>query len=371
MPEIIKSTIESVVDVDGDFNMASLFAAVWPKIEAFDRVSPRIGELKGAFSTKAYEKLAQAILRQAFLIELVKVPKIETTKFRVRWFHQLNGDPRWCPFEECLEIAADLIDELPTWLRDQPNAEALRLAFECSLLPYEVPIDYVLRVTPNGRIHERGNVKWYCDELVLRTLKLRQHLTTPVLSPDADFFKKVLKEKIRVKTYLTDRVLTGDHKTNREKRWETHPQSVHFAERRTCMAIEYALVTEICAFQGFPEQFLHQLQGQGILPNPLPTALCPITGDALSYEAFRNALLNPNHGRSDFQVGHLNPLKLDAINAQASGHTAANISWISADGNRIQGSLSLEDVRILIQRIAENYSAHGWWPNQQSPDEAT
>ena len=279
----------------------------------------------------------------------------------MRWCEQLNGDPRFCSFEECLAIALDLLGLLPAWLTDQSHAEVLQLGFECSLLPYEAPIDYSVRMTEKGRIHEPGNVVWYYDELILRTLKLRKYLTAGG-SPDAAFFKKVLSDKIKVKTYLTDRVLTGDHKTNREKRWETHPQSVHFAERRTCLAIEYALVTQICAFEGFPNEFLEQLQGEGILPNKLSTALCPITGDALSYEAFRNELLNPTHGKSDFQVGHLNPLKLGVATAEGAGHTEKNISWISADGNRIQGSLSLNDVRELIQRIADNYSAHGWWP---------
>ena len=135
------------------------------------------------------------------------------------------------------------------------------------------------------------------------------------------------------------------------------------------MAIEYSLVTEVCAFNGFPPDFVSHLQQKHILPNPLLTALCPITGDRLSYEAFRDGLLNPAHGKSDFHVGHKNPLKLGAANAQGAGHTAENISWISADGNRIQGSLSLDDVRALIQRIAENYTAHGWWPNPQAVQE--
>jgi hypothetical protein len=133
------------------------------------------------------------------------------------------------------------------------------------------------------------------------------------------------------------------------------------------MAIEYALVTQICAFEGFPQTSLTQLQNANILPQNLPTALCPITGDRLSYEEFRNELLNPTHGKSAFQVGHLNPLKLgasDNIIGLVAGHTADNISWISADGNRIQGSLSLDDVRKLIQRISLNYDKHGWWPKQ-------
>lgn len=368
--EEIKTAIEAVVATEGDFSMTQLLATAWPRIETFPPIAQVIPALKNTLGPKSYKKLTQAILRNVFLIELVKVPAIETTKFRVRWYPQLENDPRLCSFDECLLIATDLLGALPVWLAEPLHAEALRLIFECSLLPYEAPIDYVLRLTPKGRIHERGNITWYCDELMVRTLKLRQYLTAPLLSPDVDFFKQVLTDKIKVKTYLTDRVLTGAYKTNREKRWETHPQSVHFAERRTCLAIEYALVTEICSFQGFPAHFLHQLQEEGILANQLQEALCPITGDALSYEAFRNGLLNPHHGRSDFQVGHLNPLKLAAADEQRSGHTAENISWISADGNRIQGSLSLNDVRLLIQRIAENYTSNGWWPEAQGPETA-
>lgn len=360
MKNQLKQIIEIFVETE-NFNMRQLHLDAWPLIEEHPRVAPNINKIQEIFGNTDYKKLANSILRNAFLIELVKVPKIETTKFRERWFHQLDGDPRWCSFEECLEIAADLLEQLPIWISENNHKEVLMLSFECSLLPYEVPIDYIHRTTKNGRLHERGNIIWYYDELVLRTLKLRKYLIASEVSPDITFFRKVITDKIKVKTYLTDRVLTGDHKTNREKRWETHPKSVHFAERRTCMAIEYALATQICSFEGFPNNFLHLLQKEGILAKHLNTALCPITGDTLSYESFKNELLKPTHGKSDFQVGHLNPLKLGSDSNQGSGHTAENISWISADGNRIQGSLSLDDVRKLIKRIANNYTAYGWW----------
>lgn len=366
MSSQLKTVIEAVVNTDADFSMTHLVDAAWPIIEGAPRLDRLMPGIRKALGVKNYKKLSQTILRNAFLIELVKVPKIETTKFRQRWYQQLDGDPRGCSFEECFDIASDLIEQFPEWIKDHSHADVLTLAFNCGVVPYEAPIDYATRMTTRGRIHERGNIIWYFDELILRTLKLRKYLTSSKQSPDVAFFRQVLTDKIKVKTYLTDRVLTGDYKTNREKRWETHPQSVHFAERRTCMAIEYALITELCAFDGFPKDFLRQLQGEGILAQQLPTALCPITGDALSYEAFRNELLNPTHGKSDFQVGHLNPLKLGAANTQGAGHTAENISWISADGNRIQGSLSLDDVRALIQRIADNYTAQGWWPKQMS-----
>ena len=356
----MQNTIEQIVEEVGNFSMSRLADSVWPLIEnqpAITAVTEQLSALLG----NNYRKLAYSILRNAFLIELVKVPKIETTKFRVRWFNQLNNDPRYCSFDECLLIAQDLLTTLPAWLADQNHAECMTLSFSYGMVPYESPLDYASRFTQQNRLHQRGNLIWIYDDLVIRTLKLRKYLKDEGTSPDRQFFRAVLSDKIKVKTYLTDRVLTGEHKTNREKRWETHPNSVHFAERRVCMAIEYALVTQICAFDGFPAASLNQLQEANILPQNLSTALCPITGDALSYVAFRNELLNPTHGKSDFQVGHLNPLKL-GNDGEAAGHTSDNISWISADGNRIQGSLSLDAVRILIQRISENYDQHGWWP---------
>jgi|GEM_PF-844253 len=361
-PNAFKAHFEQAVETDANFNMRQLANAVWSLVEARPGVAGVIPTIRSLLGDQ-YRKLSFSILRNAFLIELVKVPKIETTKFRVRWFDQLKGDPRFCSFEECLEIATDLLSMLPDWLHTPTHLEVLNLSFTNGMIPYEAPLDYQRRLTPDRRLHQQGNLIWLFDDLVLRTLKLRKYLTESETSPDHRFFRKVLTDKIKIKTYLTDRVLTGEHKTNREKRWETPPNSVHFAERRTCMAIEYALATQICAFEGFPIAALEQLQQAKILSNPLPTALCPITGDALCYEAFRDALLNPTHGKSDFQVGHLNPLKLGDVDGATTGHTADNISWISADGNRIQGSLSLRDVRGLIQRISENYARLAWLPS--------
>lgn len=357
----LKDIFERIVETSDDFSMARLHENTWSLIEEIQEIKNIIPYLKENFGKK-YRDLSYSLLRNSFLIELVKIPKIETTKFRVRWVEQLNGDPRGCSFEECLQIAIELIKTLPEWIKTPGHSESLDLSLDCNIIPYEAPIDYAVRETANHRLHTLGNIIWFYDELIIRTLRLRKYLTDSNSSPDASFFKKVLTDKIKVKTYLTDRVLTGEHKTNREKRWETHPNSVHFAERRTCLAIEYALITQLCAFEGFPKKALDNLVKAKILPKKLNTALCPITGDSLSYEAFRDELLDPTHGKSDFQVGHLNPLKLNSSDDIATGHTAENISWISADGNRIQGSLSLDEVRHLIIRIAKNYKRHHWMP---------
>lgn len=356
----MQSSIESMVEAER-FSMSSLAKKVWPLLAAHSHIAMLVPKLQQSLGTH-FDAVVFAILRHVFLIELVKVPAIETTKFRVRWFSQLNGDPRHCEFEECLDIARDLLSDLcDGWLNTPENNELLRLFFDYSILPYEVPLDYHERPTATGlRIHRRGNLVWTSTPTVLRTMKLRKYLMDKSTSPDVMFFKKVLDDKIKVKTYLTDRVLTGEHKTNREKRWEVHPNSVHFANRRTCLAIEYTLIQQLCAFEGFPEKSRQMLQAQGILPQDLSIFRCPITLDPMSFESFHEQLMNPTHGKSNFQVGHLNPLKLDDPSATASGHSPENISWVSADGNRIQGSLGLAEVRALLRRVASNYEARGW-----------
>jgi len=186
-------------------------------------------------------------------------------------------------------------------------------------------------------MHQPGNVVWKCDPATLRTLRLRKFLTDAETSPDVSFFRKLLDDKVKVKTYLTDRALTGLYKTNREKRWETHPQSVQFATHHTCLAIEYKIVTQVCTFDMFPEGTREMLQEQGILPSNPQTFRCPITLDPISFPSFRDELVNPKHGRSAFQIGHLNPLKLDDPKSEAAGHTADNISWVSEDGKPHSG----------------------------------
>lgn len=357
----MQSKIDSLIEAER-FNMPALTSIVWPLVEAHPQIAPHVQSLRDRLGDH-YGSLARAILRHVFLIELVKVPAIETTKFRARWFAQLDGDPRRCDFAECIDIARDLLAHLAGgWLDSPENDEILRLCFDHSILPYEVPLDYQDRPMGHAgvRIHRSGNLVWTSTPTMLRTLKLRKYLKSRTTSPDSNFFTRVLEDKIKVKTYLTDRVLTGGHKTNREKRWEVHPNSVHFANRRTCMAVEYTLIQQLCAFEGFPARSRQMLQTDGILPSDLAVFRCPVTLDTMSFEAFHDALMNPTHGRSSFQVGHLNPLKLDDPTAIASGHTPENISWISADGNRIQGSLGLNEVRALLRRVASNYEARGW-----------
>ncbi len=101
-------------------------------------------------------------------------------------------------------------------------------------------------------------------------------------------------------------------------------------------------------FRGADKELVSMLQKNRLRPDHFDEYKCPITGDVLIYQDFENEILNPLHGKSAFQVGHLNPLK------STGGHNADNIGWISDDGNRIQGSLSMDEVNALLIKIFKN-----------------
>ncbi len=302
---------------------------------------------------KRYSKsILNSMIRFSFFIELVKRPKIESTKYEVRWGERMDpDDPRYSSFEDCYEIFLKLAESLNNG-EAKDKIEVLKDFSDFSQVSYELPIDYLERV--QVRIHSPENVDWIFGEVPEKVVILRKLLLGDS-NPYSDLFKSVYG-KIQVKSYLTDRVLTGLYKTNREKRWETHPQSVNFALRRVCQDIEHKLISQICFFDKAPEDLVSHVKG--VLDDMDRPVRCPITMHPFSFLQFEQEILSPTHGKASFQVGHLNPLK--AINDdELTGHSAENVSWISSDGNRIQGHLTLDETRELISSIYENYQKFG------------
>ncbi len=302
-------------------------------------------------------QLAERVVRTAFLIEPVELPGAETTLFTTRWASRLEDDPRFASIEDCCEIANRLallmIEMLETG--GELGTEIERFT-RFSQVPYEVPIDYTQRVDP---IHRPTNFRSIPAEITKRIIGLRETLLDrAVVGDELYFVMKEAYDKICTKSYKTDRVLTGLYKTNREKRWECHPNSVHFALRSTCMEIELLLVNQLCHFEGFPEETRAILDRQRLLHRCELPFRCPVTLDPMSFTAFASAMIGRTHGVSIFHVGHLNPLKLET-NTFDNGHSAGNISWISEDGNRIQGSLSIDQTREMLSRIWRNYLEAG------------
>lgn len=297
----------------------------------------------------------QGLLRSSFLIETI-LTRGGATKMSVRWSPVLANDRRGASFEECSAIFEALLEQLHKALADANNRLLLLGFTSHKLVSYEIPVDY-LNPSDNIKIHRIDNIAWDWSELPFRVVRLRQLLRSANTNPFASAFAKVYT-KIAVKTYLTDRAQTGEHQTNREKRWEAHPSGFQFALRRDCWSVENALINQICHFEDFPGVVFASLVDVNVI-QPMPTPYrCPITLDPLSFVSFRDEVLSPTHGRARFQIGHLNPLR-GIGGSVVEGHTAANIGWITADGNRIQGHLSLVETRALLKRIADNYRDNG------------
>lgn len=304
---------------------------------------------------KELQSILRALIRFAFYIEPVKQPTIDSTKFSVRWNSRLNDDPRFCSYETCVAIFDKLLSDLVEVVSENSKVDTLKLVVSHSLVPYEINIDYKERMTEN--IHSVENISFFWDEEARQTYLLRKYLLNPKNHGYIDFFSETYR-KIATKSFLTDRVLTGDYKTNREKRWECHPGSVHFALRKECLAIELKLVGQICHFEGFPRDLRELLTKENVVTFTDDVTKCPITLEPILFTNFNQEVLNPTHGKATVQVGHIHPLKAVGENI-TSGHTADNISWISSVGNRIQGELSVDETRELIFRIIANYKNAG------------
>ncbi len=341
------------------FSGPTLRAALLPVFMSDSRtpLTPYVTEVLG--SDLAGHVLT-SLVRSAFLIELVKHPKIETTKFEVRWAARLPpSDPRYASFETCLAIFNNLLEGLMVASRGSQEWNILETFKQFSVLPYEIPVDYQQRRL-TAPIHTPDNVVWlWNDPAIVRTIALRRAVRGEgIVAAEAAIFERVL-DKVRVKTYLTDRALTGAHKTNREKRWEAHPASVQFATRALCLGIERELIEQVCYFEGFPQEIQEVLRSEGVI-SWRETSVCPVTLAPLQYGHLKKELLASEHGKSSFHVGHLNPLKAVSDDPNV-GHTAHNIAWISENGNRIQGNLSVADTRRMLFEMAQRYEARHWF----------
>lgn len=300
------------------------------------------------------------LIRCSFLIEPVN-EACTSTKFAERWTDRLaEDDPRRADFQTCFDIFSELVAALEKDIDVAKNLDILRLFLAHSLVPYELPVDYVSRGTgANGTpIHTKGNVAWFWDDDFRTLLLLRAYITEHRDQKAIDAIYRLLHGKVDVKTYLTDRAQTGDYKTNREKRWETHPGSPQFALRRDCLRVEYALLEQVTRFVDFPNETKRDLVYRGLVAAGSNVYRCPITLDRLSFPDIIADVDRAIHGKSKFQVGHLNPLKA-ATTSEQFGHTPKNIGWISDNGNRIQGHLTMAETRALLERIAANYKECG------------
>ncbi|OFS93304.1 hypothetical protein HMPREF3113_11285 [Stenotrophomonas sp. HMSC10F06] len=292
-------------------------------------------------------------MRFAFLIELTNI-RVSSTKTKTRWmpvptspntstsfgstppFDQAH-DPRASSYAECYEMFEGVLVLLLNDL--EFRATALTLAGRNGEWTY--PLTY--QVEDAAHIHTGSNIRRADLTDLNWLLKVEGILmqapsfgVAPVLDMDT-------VKKIRTKAYRTDRAQTGTTQTNRAKRWEASYRDYQYANVESCWSVERALLQSLADFSGFPSQARALLVAQGLAPATWTMQRCPVT---LQVHAFADFTAQMSIGRSDFHVGHLHPLK-------AGGrHVGSNVAWLSRDGNRIQGDLSLGDAHSLIRTIA-------------------
>jgi len=304
------------------------------------------------------EYLLQAAIRFSFLVELTNL-SITSTKMRTRWlpgqiikvqpgsFANVRGtfspgdDPRASTFADCFEIFLHVLQQLATPAAANHLISATKLAStQNRSIPYEFVFTY--QDPDLSPVHTAGNIRL-------------------VSLPDLDWliearpiFGQILPQhsldKIRVKSFLTDRAQTGADQTNRAKRWEVLSNDFQHASIEECWSVQRKLFESLPGFAHFPAADAAKLARAELLAPAVPSALCPITLERLDFENFQ---AESEHGHSDYQVGHLSPLK-------AGGrHAGANVAWITDNGNRIQGDYDIDTIRALLRGICERMLEQG------------
>ena len=321
------------------------------------RVNEYLDRHTRGLSPRLRSHIERGLVRHAFFMELVN-DKVTTTHVVVRWGDRLAQDPRYSDFGNCLDIIHHTSAQLHYLTATVNRISTIAGYYMHSMVPHELPFDYRklhdINIEPN-HLHVPSNIALVPFHISQPTVLLRHHLLHNK-NPEHHRFKK-LYGKISVKSYLTDRAQTGTTKTNREKRWEAHPDNIQSATRSACMSVELTLVKQLFGFKNFPSDLKLQLETVGALSSDEPEVYCPITLDPFDYTEIMKELDQPTQGKSSLHVGHLNPLKAAPSTVDDSrGHNGDNVSWITEDGNRIQGQLTLMETRQMLDRISTNYS---------------
>ena len=320
------------------------------------------------FSASEFGVLIASLIRFSFLIELTNI-KVGSTKMKTRWlpaqilmsqagsFEPIQGtfrpgdDPRSATFETCLQIFTkswNVVCDKVT--QDTSVIRTLRDLNELRRVPYEFPLSYIdSQRTP---VHTASNVCWKVND-DLRWLLRGRRVLRRASGHIGEAIRKIEKSKLEVKVFKTDRSLTGRDKTNRAKRWEVLAVDFQHSSLEGCWSAERRLTTDLVHFRDFPDVLKTRFLREGLVKHQAPATVCPVTFALLSFEELAKSVLNTKLGISAYQIGHLQPLKREGK------HIGTNICWQSADGNRIQGALSVEDTHKLLTGIAKRRAEYG------------
>ena len=319
-----------------NFKVLSIYDSLLEQSNEFEAIYLNLSNSR--FLTSKYSKKALiGLIRFSFLCQPVN-DEVSSTIFNLRW-QMSQDDSRYSSFENCVDIFNYALDQLNSFLDnlDDESAEDLGHLFmylDNPSCPNDVPFDYVSMSVE--KIHEISNIAFYSPPEYLEVLKLRVAFKTML----KDVIPKKILGKIDVCSYKTERAQTGLFKTNREYRWETVSGSPQGASKKMCWDIEVKLMKQICEMENFP-QTVEFLEDLGELERG--STLCPVMLEKLDFNDLIEEGNNTTHGESAMQLGHLKP-KSNTLGA----HNRDNVSWISKEGNRIQGNNSIKETHDKI-----------------------
>jgi len=316
----------------------------------------------GLFPRRTLSLVVANLVRFSYLIELTNIT-VGSTKMKTRWvpglilmpqegsFEPIRGsfepgnDPRAATFEECTNIFAVACDTLCEQVRSDHGIIGFINDLNGSRrVPYEFPFTY--KNATAEPVHTMDNICWCVNDDIRWLLKARLIIDSAT-GENSAALAEIKKSKIQVKIYKTDRSLTGKDKTNRAKRWEVLAGDFQHATITQCWSAERKITSDLVLFSSFPDEIKAQFISRGLISEDQEVTRCPVTFEPLDYPSLARAVLNYTHGVSDYQIGHLHPLKRGGI------HDGSNVCWQSADGNRIQGPLTIEETGTLLDQIFE------------------
>lgn len=319
-----------------NFNIHNVYNGLMKKDKFFSNHAVILEIILNKNSKKYSKKILLGLIRFSFLCQPVLDKAASTAIYQTRWDIP-KQDSRFADKETCNSIFNFLFSEIcELLLYSQSNIDLLIKYINYNACPYDLPIDY--KKLDVKKIHSLNNINVFKPSQFKTSLILRDELRNFLKQKTT----KAALNKVKIATYYTERGITGDNKSNRELRWETITMSPLSARKKDCWEIECKLLEQIIGMKGLSHKKLpsnlNYLRGK--------VTMCPVLLLPINLKDFE-FVDKENRGNSLVHLGHITPKS-----HRKKAHTKQNVSWISFDGNKMQGNSSIKDFHNKILKLA-------------------
>lgn len=149
-------------------------------------------------------------------------------------------------------------------------------------------------------------------------------------------------QSIETKSLRSGRRMTGKFKSNRQSRWKLSPSDPQYGEEYQCKLIFIKLIGKLMKFKNAPKFDFDKISYFYFENLPCQD---PLTYEILDYNSFLSEAISPNHGHSNFHIGHINP-------SAHPKHTYDNVEWMLKRSNLIQGDMTIQEAQNHLLSIS-------------------